>query len=85
MKTNLKKLTALLVAVAMMFALAACGGSKTEAPAASEPAASTPAASEPAKADDTVYHLSWAHSSSNGPRKYWGRVRTAQLGEEGIQ
>ncbi|MBO4467975.1 MAG: extracellular solute-binding protein [Clostridia bacterium] len=28
MKTNLKKLTALLVAVAMMFALAACGGKK---------------------------------------------------------
>ena len=48
----MKKLLALLLALAMVFALAACGGGSsapaTEAPAAEEPAAEEPAAEEPA-------------------------------------
>ena len=53
----MKKLLALLLALAMIFALAACGEAKTEAPKAEEPAAEapaeeakeeTPAAEEPA-------------------------------------
>ena len=53
----MKKLLALLLALAMIFALAACGEAKTEAPKTEEPAAEapaeeakeeTPAAEEPA-------------------------------------
>lgn len=43
----MKKLLALALAAVMVFALAACGGSGSSAPAASTPAASTPAASTP--------------------------------------
>ncbi len=53
----MKKIFALLLALSMLFALAACGGSSapatqapaTEAPAAEEPAAEEPAAEEPAE------------------------------------
>ena len=48
----MKKILALLLALCMVFALAACGGNteapKTEEPAAEEPAAEAPAAEEPA-------------------------------------
>ena len=46
--SNLNKILALVLALAMVLALAACGGSKTEAPAAEEPAA----AAEPAPAEE---------------------------------
>ena len=39
----MKKLLALLLALAMIFALAACGEAKTEAPKTEEPAAEAPA------------------------------------------
>lgn len=51
----MKKITAMLLAGAMMLSLAACGGGSTPAastPAASTPAASTPAASTPASDAD---------------------------------
>ena len=50
----MKKFLALVLAVVMVMALAACGGSKPAAPAA--------------PVDDTVYTLSWAHSSSTSDR-----------------
>jgi len=46
----MKKMTSLLLAMAMVFALVACGGG--DKPAASTPAASTPAASTPAVSAD---------------------------------
>ena len=66
MKKN--RLFALIMAMALVMSLAACGAKKVETPAA--PAASAPAAtSTPAeKTDDTVYTLSWAHSSSTNDR-----------------
>ena len=55
----MKKLTAMLLAGAMMVSLAACGGGQKEpaasTPAASTPAASTPAASTPAASGDVDY------------------------------
>ena len=86
MKTNLKKLTALLIAAAMMFALAACGGSSnnsTPAPAADNnaPAATDNSAAAPA-ADDTVYHISWAHSSSTSDRLALATEKMAKELEE---
>ena len=47
----MKKIFALLLALSMLFALAACGGSSapaTQAPATEAPAAEEPAAEEPA-------------------------------------
>ncbi len=61
MKDTIKKLLAMALALTLVLALAACGGSSapaTQAPAAEEPAAEEPAAEEPAAeapADDTVY------------------------------
>ena len=59
----MKKLIAMLLALTMIFALAACGSKPAEAPAAA-PAADKPAdaapAAEPAK-DDTVYKLNFYH------------------------
>ena len=83
MKTNLKKLTALLIAAAMMFALAACGGSSAPAPAANNnaPAATDNSAAAPA-ADDTVYHISWAHSSSTSDRLALATEKMAKELEE---
>ena len=46
--SKLNKLLALVLALAMVFALAACGGGNAPAPAAEEPAAEEPAAEEPA-------------------------------------
>ena len=61
---KMKKLTALVLAGITALSLAACGGGS--APAPSAPATSAPAASAPV--DDTVYTLSWAHSSSTNDR-----------------
>ncbi len=51
----MRKISALLLALAMVFALAACGGSSTSAPAATQvPAAETvPASAEPAAAEES--------------------------------
>ena len=46
---NMKRISALFVAMAMVFALASCGGS--EKPAASTPAATTPSTSAPATSE----------------------------------
>ncbi len=46
--SKLSKLHALVLSLAMVFALAACGGGNPPAPAAEEPAAEEPAAEEPA-------------------------------------
>ena len=43
MKKNMKAILALLLAFAMVFSMAACGSSSSEAPAADEPAAEEPA------------------------------------------
>ena len=48
----MKKILALLLALCMVFALAACGSSQSAAPAAEEPAAEEPAAEEPAGLTD---------------------------------
>jgi len=58
----MKKLIAMLLALTMIFALAACGSKPAEAPAAAAPAAA-PAAEAPAEAakDDTVYKLNFYH------------------------
>jgi len=45
--TKLAKLVVLIVVLAMVFGLAACGGGATESPAPEEPAAEEPAAEEP--------------------------------------
>ena len=61
----MKKVTALLLALSMAFALVACGGG--EKPAASTPAASTPAASTPAEDktyDKPEYTLKIGHSDT---------------------
>ncbi len=50
----MKKALSLLLAAVMVFALAACGGGQTQAPAASAPAASAPAASAPAASTANV-------------------------------
>lgn len=70
MKTNLKKLATLLVAFAMIFALAACGGSSTENPAdtGSDTSTTPDTGNDPAETSDEVYHISWAHSSSTSDR-----------------
>ena len=53
---NMKKIWAMLLALTMILSLAACGGSKEEAPAAEEPAATEePAAEEPAADSDLAY------------------------------
>ena len=44
----MKKLSSLLLACAMLLALAACGGTANETPAAGTPASETPAAETPA-------------------------------------
>lgn len=62
---NLKKLLSLLLAVAMMLALAACGGSaapsggESSPPAASDPSSSDPGSSEPAppSGDGETYNI----------------------------
>lgn len=51
----MKKLIALLLALAMIFSLVACGN--TDAPAADAPAADAPAADAPAADDDGWHHL----------------------------
>ena len=53
----MKKLLALLLALCMVFALAACGGSS--APAAEEPAAEEPAAEAPADAEAPATPAPW--------------------------
>jgi len=85
MKTNLKKLTALLIAAAMMFALAACGGSSSNSTPAQAANNTTPAATDnsaAAPADDTVYHISWAHSSSTSDRLALATEKMAKELEE---
>ena len=57
----MKKLLAILLALAMVLSLAACGGSQapaTEAPATEAPAADAPATEAPAPAADPVT-LKW--------------------------
>jgi len=68
-----KKTTALLLAMSMVLALAACGGNGGAAsskpagssPAASTPAASTPAASTPAAGDGDVVKAVYCASMNN--------------------
>lgn len=60
----MKKLVALVLALVMVFALAACGQTAAPAAPAAEPA--VPAAAEPAAApaDDTVYTIKLGHSDT---------------------
>jgi len=59
-----KNVAALLLAVAMMLSLAACGAKKEEAPAVSEPAVSEPATSTPA---DVVIELPEVDPEADAP------------------
>ncbi len=68
----MKKLIALLLALTMIFALAACGSKPAETkPAEAAPAAAAPAEAAPA-ADDTVYELNIYHTfSATGHEELW--------------
>ncbi len=81
----MKKLLALVLALAMVFALCACGAK--EAPAAEKPA-EAPAAEKPAEApaaeapaaDDTVYELSIYHTfSATGHEEMWFQKAAAEI------
>ena len=52
---NMKKIWAMLLALTMLLSLAACGGSKEEAPVEEPAAAEEPAAEEPAADSDLAY------------------------------
>ena len=52
---NMKKIWAMLLALTMLLSLAACGGSKEEAPVEEPAAAEEPAAEEPAAGSDLAY------------------------------
>lgn len=52
---NMKKIWAILLALTMLLSLAACGGSKEEAPVEEPAAAEEPAAEEPAADSDLAY------------------------------
>ena len=67
----MKKLTALLLAVVMVFALAACGGSSSTsaAPAAAAPAAAPAAASDGAKVGQTVLKCAFNQTITNPEAK----------------
>ena len=67
---TMKKLIAMLLALALVFGLVACGG-KTEAPAAEAPKADAPAAEAPAekKAEGSVYWLNFKPESDEALQK----------------
>ena len=69
----MKKLIALLMALAMVFSLAACGGSATDAPAADAPAADAPAADAPA-ADAPAADAPAADALAEDAATDWGEV-----------
>ena len=82
----MKKLISLVLALAMILALTACGGSKTEAPKAETPKAEAPASAPEEKAEEKapeldtknpikVGYLAWA----SGPDAYFGLVAIAAL------
>lgn len=85
---KLTKVLALLIALAMVFSLAACGGQKAAAPAAEEKKADAPAAeekkTEEAKASDPV-EIVYARGMDNTPantkivdefnKKYEGKIK----------
>ena len=84
---KIKKLVALLIAFAMVFALAACGGSSAPAsPGSSAPAApsgSTPAPSAPAKTDDgKVYEISIGHGAAETTIQHLVSVELGKALEE---
>ena len=88
----MKKLIAMLLALAMVLGLAACGGSSepaaeapaaeapaTEAPAVEEPAAEEPAAEEPAAAG-SVYYLNFKPEQDEA----WQALAAAYTAETGV-
>ncbi len=84
----MKKLIALLLALTMVFALAACGGSSSApaaAPAAEKPAEVAPAEAAPA-ADDTVYELNFYHifaaEEAGGHESLWINKAVAEVEEK---
>jgi len=84
---NMKKFLALLLALIMVFALAACGSSAAPAPAA-EPKAeeAAPAEAAEAPADDTVYTLKFYHifadEASGGHESLWINKAIAEVEEK---
>ena len=78
----MKKAISLLLALVMVFALAACGGNtaSTPAPASSAPASSTPAATTPADTGSNVAndpHVTLVYAEVNPIDSFIGQVATA--------
>ena len=78
----MKKAISLLLALVMVFALAACGGNtaSTPAPASSAPASSTPAATTPADTGSNVAndpHVTLVYAEVNPLDSFIGQVATA--------
>ena len=76
----MKKIIALLLAMAMMLALVACGAPATDAPAADAPAADAPAADVPAEVTIKVAAIETAYGS-----EVWQKVAEAFTAETGIK
>ena len=78
----MKKVLAFVLAVVMVFALAACGGSSTSAPAATQAPAAAPAAdaapaAEAAPADDAAFKLGSQGPLTGGAAIYGNAVMNA--------
>lgn len=71
---EMKKVLSLVLSLAVIFSLVACGGS---APAASQPAASQPAASQPAASQPAAAPSSGSGSSSAAPAAAGGSITIA--------
>ena len=82
---KVKKLLALLLALSMVFALAACGGGTTESPApeSEPPAAETPAEETPAAVEPVTLNVAYMPNYGS----LWAVIAAQELGyfaEEGI-
>ena len=82
---KVKKLLALLLALSMVFALAACGGGTTESPApeSEAPAAETPAEETPAAVEPVTLNVAYMPNYGS----LWAVIAAQELGyfeEEGI-
>ena len=80
----MKKLTALLLALAMVFALVACGGGSTSSKPSSTPDSSVPASSQPSgdsEATGKVYYLNFKPESDAAWQEL-AKTYTAQTGVE---